>query len=78
MDEVLRSPQGEIHLFIKSTILTPNQPTFMMVNDGGPSGGTALETVAVVIQRTFLFWALSQALPVVLLRGAEFRDSKVT
>ena len=78
MGEVLRSPQGEIYIFIKSTILTSNQPTFVMVNDGGPSGGTALETVAIVIQRTFLFGVLSQAFPVVLLRGAEFRDSKVT
>lgn len=50
---------------------------FFMTNDGGSPSKVILETEAILTQRVSIFGMLSQGIPVVLLRGAEFRDSKV-
>jgi hypothetical protein len=52
---------------------------FVMVNDGGlleTNAGLAADCI--LCQRVFLFDLLCHGIPVTLLRGCEFRDSKVS
>jgi len=50
-----------------------------MANDGGLLDGKALEPTAerILCQRIFFFNLLSRGISVTLLKGAEYRDSKV-
>lgn len=50
---------------------------FVMTNDGGSPGNGLYQTEATLAQRVLVFETLSQGIPVVLLRGVEFHDSKV-
>jgi hypothetical protein len=51
---------------------------FVMTNDGGlPENVNNMSTAPVFVQRAFLLELLSRGLPIVLLKGAEYRNSKV-
>lgn len=52
---------------------------FVMTDDGGIAGSssTAAVTERILLQRVFLYSLHSQGVSVTLLRGAEYRDSKV-
>lgn len=52
---------------------------FVMTDDGGIAGGasTVAATERILLQRVFLYSLHSQGVSVTLLRGAEYRDSKV-
>lgn len=52
---------------------------FVMANDGGLlENNRDLAAERILVQRIFLFDILSHGIAVALLRGAEFRDSKVS
>lgn len=52
---------------------------FVMTNDGGVAEESSSETHAarVLLQRVFIYNLLCQGLSVTLLKGAQYRDSKV-
>lgn len=53
---------------------------FIMTNDGGSASkqsATNAQTQTVLLQRLFLSWFLTRGIAVVLLKGCEFRGSKV-
>ena len=51
---------------------------FVMLNDGGSRNVTNHDTaMRILIQRISIFGLLTSGVAVTLLRGAEFRDSKV-
>ena len=51
---------------------------FVMLNDGRKPEDTNYDMVTrVLVQRNFVFGLLTSGVDVTLLRGAEFRDSKV-
>ena len=50
-----------------------------MLNDGGmPKNPNHDTTTRILLQRNFIFGLLTSGVAVTLLRGAEFRDSKVS
>jgi ATP-dependent RNA helicase DDX60 len=52
---------------------------FVMLNDGGmPKNTNDDTTMRILLQRNFIFGLLTSGVAVTLLRGAEFRDSKVS
>ncbi|KAG5652595.1 hypothetical protein H0H81_004426 [Sphagnurus paluster] len=55
------------------------QPMFVMTNDGGVLDGIQPRLAAerTLMQRMFIYDLLSGGLPIALLRGAEYRDSKI-
>ncbi|THH15047.1 hypothetical protein EW146_g5371 [Bondarzewia mesenterica] len=53
------------------------RPMFVMTNDGGVMDSSPLDAERILVQRTFIFRLLSSGLAVTLLRGSEFRDSKI-
>jgi hypothetical protein len=53
---------------------------FILTNDGGlgPAGGEIdIQTAILLSQRAFLLKVHAQGIPLALLKGAEYRDSKV-
>ena len=55
------------------------KPMFVMTTDGGVLDDDSPDSTAeyVLLQRVFLYSLLSQGISVTLLRGAQYRDSKV-
>lgn len=56
------------------------KPMFIMTNDGGSASkqsATNAQTQTVLLQRLFLSWFLTRGIAVVLLKGCEFRGSKI-
>ncbi|KAH9899786.1 P-loop containing nucleoside triphosphate hydrolase protein [Cubamyces lactineus] len=55
------------------------KPMFVMTNDGGVAEESSSEAHAerVLLQRVFIYNLLSQGVSVTLLKGAEYRDSKI-
>ncbi|KAF8069236.1 hypothetical protein FPV67DRAFT_1415532 [Lyophyllum atratum] len=55
------------------------KPMFVLINDGGvlDNHPKRLSTEKVLMQRIFVFDLLSRGLPIALLKGAEYRDSKI-
>ncbi|KAI0002287.1 hypothetical protein BJV74DRAFT_876690 [Russula compacta] len=54
------------------------KPMFVMLNDGGTPEDTDDDmAMRILIQRNFIFGLLTSGVAVTLLRGAEFRDSKI-
>ncbi|KAI0776031.1 P-loop containing nucleoside triphosphate hydrolase protein [Trametes elegans] len=56
-----------------------HKPMFVMTNDGGVVEESSLDAHAdrVLLQRVFIYNLLSQGVSVTILKGAEFRDSKI-
>lgn len=50
---------------------------FVMTNDGGPVSGNQARAAPALCQRAFIFDVMARSIPIALLRGAVFRDSKV-
>ncbi|OCH85272.1 P-loop containing nucleoside triphosphate hydrolase protein [Obba rivulosa] len=81
----LRSLGTPVHVFKNQfdpewlSYLRAKKPMFIMVNDGGTLEDRTSPLLAerVLLQRIFLFDILSQGVTVTLLKGAEFRDSKL-
>ena len=51
---------------------------FVMMNDGGPIPDDQTRVAPVLCQRGFIFDLMSQSIPIALLHGATFHDSKVS
>lgn len=50
---------------------------FVMTNDGGSVSDDQTKTAPVLCQRAFIFDVMARSIPIALLHGATFRDSKV-
>lgn len=50
---------------------------FVMTNDGGPVSDNEARAAPVLCQRAFIFDIMARSIPIALLHGATFRDSKV-
>jgi hypothetical protein len=50
---------------------------FVMTNDGGPVSDNEVEAAPALCQRAFIFDVMGRSIPIALLHGATFRDSKV-
>ncbi|EIW61285.1 P-loop containing nucleoside triphosphate hydrolase protein [Trametes versicolor FP-101664 SS1] len=55
------------------------KPMFVMTNDGGVVEGAAstAHTERILLQRVFIYTLLAQGISITLLKGAEYRDSKI-
>ena len=51
---------------------------FVMTNDGGTVSDNQTRAAPVLCQRAFIFDVMARSIPIALLRGAIFRDSKVS
>ncbi|KAH9846953.1 P-loop containing nucleoside triphosphate hydrolase protein [Lenzites betulinus] len=56
------------------------KPMFVLTNDGGAMEGRTSNAYAerVLLQRVFIYTVLTQGVSVTLLKGAEYRDSKIS
>jgi hypothetical protein len=50
---------------------------FVMTNDGGPISDDKIRAGPALCQRAFIFDVMARSIPIALLHGATFRDSKV-
>lgn len=50
---------------------------FVMTNDGGPVSGDQARAAPALCQRAFIFDVMARSMPIALLHGAAFRESKV-
>jgi len=50
---------------------------FVMTNDGGPLSDDKINAGPALCQRAFIFDVMARSIPIALLHGAAFRDSKV-
>lgn len=50
---------------------------FVMTNDGGPVPNNPERAAPALCQRAFIFDVMARSIPIALLHGAVFRDSKV-
>ena len=50
---------------------------FVMTNDGGQVPDDRARALPALCQRAFIFEVMSRSIPIALLHGATFRDSKV-
>ena len=50
---------------------------FVMTNDGGPVSDDQASAAPALCQRAFIFEVMALSIPIALLHGATFRDSKV-
>lgn len=50
---------------------------FVMTNDGGSTSDDQIKAGPILCQRAFIFDIMTRSIPIALLRGAVFRDSKV-
>jgi len=50
---------------------------FVMTNDGGPTPDDQIGAGPALCQRAFIFDVMARSIPIALLHGATFRDSKV-
>lgn len=50
---------------------------FVMTNDGGPLPDDQVNVGPALCQRAFIFDVMARSIPIALLHGATFRDSKV-
>ena len=50
---------------------------FVMTNDGGSVSDDQVRAGPALCQRAFIFDTMARSIPIALLRGAIFRDSKV-
>lgn len=50
---------------------------FVMTNDGGPLSDDKTNVGPALCQRAFIFDVMARSIPIALLHGATFRDSKV-
>jgi hypothetical protein len=50
---------------------------FVMTNDGGPVSDNQARVDPILCQRAFIFDIMARSIPIALLHGATFRDSKV-
>ena len=62
---------------MNSVYLPVLQPMFVMTNDGGSVSDDQTRTAPVLCQRAFIFNVMARSIPIALLHGATFRDSKV-
>lgn len=51
---------------------------FVMTNDGGPVSDDQARAASSLCQRAFIFEVMARSIPIALLHGANFRDSKVS
>ena len=50
---------------------------FVMTNDGGSIPKSKIRADPILCQRAFIFDVMAKSIPIALLHGAIFRDSKV-
>lgn len=50
---------------------------FVMTNDGGAVSNNETRAAPVLCQRAFIFDVMARSIPIALLHGAVFRESKV-
>lgn len=50
---------------------------FVMTNDGGPIPDNQISAGPTLCQRAFIFDVMARSIPIALLHGAIFRDTKV-
>ncbi|KAJ7084759.1 hypothetical protein C8R43DRAFT_1115430 [Mycena crocata] len=53
------------------------RPMFVLANDGGVTSQDSFHAERTLLQRMFLFQLINGGVPIALLNGAEFRDSKI-
>ncbi|KAF9648472.1 P-loop containing nucleoside triphosphate hydrolase protein [Thelephora ganbajun] len=57
--------------------LSDRRPMFVMTNDGGPISDDEIRVGPALCQRAFIFDVMARSIPIALLHGASFRDSKI-